>query len=189
MERIQHVGRLLAGDCEAMQSTVCAEIEGLDFPFDTQCTVGIDKSDHVMIDLDLPEIEDVIPELQFTALKNGTMREVKRKEVDRNEAYATLVTGIAFTIAGAAFAGAPTLLFATVAARTQRQIRGSIDVVDTYVYEVRFPRDAFESIDAPNLDPLSMLCAFPCRIQVTPRKMLKKLSPPDWHLNPETVSM
>jgi hypothetical protein len=95
-----------------------------------------------MIDNDLPEIEDTIPETRLNVLKNGTLKEVRRKATDRNSAYATVVTGIAFTVAATALAAAPTLRIVTVEGHTQRKGRGSLEAVNTSVYEVRFPLEA-----------------------------------------------
>lgn len=68
-ERIVFVQRLLRGDAEAVEQSVLGEIEDLDFPFESECSVAVDEEDHVLIDVDLSEIEDVIPETRNNVLK------------------------------------------------------------------------------------------------------------------------
>lgn len=179
-DRIAEGRRLLAGQPEAVERAVSAGVADLDFPFEAECAVGIDEEDHATIDVDLPEIEDVIPETRYTVLKNGTLKEVKRKAVDRNEGYAFLVTGIAFTVAATAFASAPTLRFVTVAGHTQRKSRLSLDVDDTYVYEVRFHREALNAISVGTLDPIEAIRGLPSRIDAASNGTLKKIPNPKW---------
>ena len=133
-----------------------------------------------MIDIDLPEIEDVIPETRYTVSKDGTLKEVKRKAADRNQTYATLVAGIAFAVAATAFAAAPSLRAVTVAGHTQRKNRNSLDAVDTYVYEVRFPRDAFVKLAPSSLEPVEAMLRLPSRIEMSATGVLKKLAEPKW---------
>jgi hypothetical protein len=178
--RIAELKRLLVGELDAVERAVSEQVAQLDFPFEADCAIGVDDEDHVMIDIDLPEIEDVVPETELSVLKDGSLKEVKRKASARNEAYGTLVIGIAFTVAASAFSSAPTLRTVTVAGHTQRKSRTSLDAVDAYVYEVRFRREAFASLDGRRLDPMDAVRRLDSRIDIAPNGVLKKLPEPSW---------
>lgn len=179
-QRIAELRRLVMGEVDAIEQAVSASIEEIDFPFEALCAVAVDDEDHVLIDVDLPEIEDVIPETQLRALKNGTLSEKKRKVSERNELYAELVCGIAFAIAATTLSSAPTVAYVTVAGRTQRQKRASTDLNDDYVYEVKIPRAFFSATDANGFDPVDALRKLPSRIQVAANGALKTVQAPAW---------
>ncbi len=179
-ERISELRRVLAGDAEAVEAAITSAVELLDFPFEAECAVRVEEEGTVVIDVDLPEIEDVIPETQFKVLKNGTLKEVKRKASDRNAAYASLVTGIAFHVAASALAAAPTVQSITVAGHTQRKSRSALEVTDTYVFEVRLARDAFDCLDGATLDPVALIQRLPSRIELGANGALKRITAPPW---------
>lgn len=134
----------------------------------------------MLIDVDLPEIEDVVPEEELRVLKDGSLTEKKRKVADRNQLYAELVCGIAVAIAANAVCAAPTLRAATVAGRTQRAKRGSGLVEDSYVYEVKLPRALLASFDAVAGDPLEAFRCAGARMQVNANGSLRTIAPPQW---------
>lgn len=179
-QRIAGVRHLVLGEIDAIDQAVTSAIEGIDFPFEALCAVAVDDEDHVFIDVDLPEIEDVVPETQLRALKSGALSEKKRKASERNELYAELVCGIAFAIAATSLSAAPTLTRVTVAGRTQRQKRASLYVEDDYVYEVEIPRAFFSTLKLDTLDPVESLRRLPSRIQVASNGALKKIVAPRW---------
>jgi hypothetical protein len=178
--RIAELRLLIAGDLGAVERAVSASVEALDFPFEADCAVGVDEAGVVVIDIDLPEIEDVIPETRYNVLKNGALKEVKRAAKERNEAYATLVTGIAHTVAATALATAPSLQSVTVAGHTQRKSRNDFEAKDTYVFEARFSRDAIARISSGTLEPVSSIQRLPSRIELGANGALRRISEPDW---------
>ena len=179
-ERIAAMRKLLEGDLEAVASAATQAIEELDFPFEAECAVAADDEDHVIIDVDLPEIEDVIPETELRARKDGTLSEVKRKVADRNHAYAELACGIALVISATAFAAAPSVMRVTVAGRTQRAKRGSDAVVDNYVYEVTLERELFAHFDRARATPIDILRRAGARMQMSANGGLRTISKPGW---------
>jgi hypothetical protein len=179
-QRIAELRHLMAGQIDAIEQAVTSRIEAIDFPFEAVCAVAVDDEDHVLIDVDLPEIEDVVPETQLRALKSGALSDKKRKVSERNELYAELVCGIAFAIAATAFSAAPTLSRVTVAGRTQRQKRASLYVEDDYVYEVEIPRAVFTDKELGRLDPVDTLRRLRSRLQLAANGALKKIAAPAW---------
>jgi hypothetical protein len=179
--RVEAVRRLLRGDADMVHAATSAALEQLDFPFETECEILVDDEDHLMIDVDLPEIEDVIPETRYKALKDGTLKEAKRKVSERNQAYSELVCGIALAVAATALSAAPTLTHVTVAGRTQRPLRGGVGIDDAYVFETKLPRELFSKLPPQGLNSVETLAKLPTtRVQVLSNGSLKKISPPDW---------
>ena len=130
------------------------------------------------VDLDLPEIEDVIPETRLTVLKSGATKETKRKTEERNGAYVRLVGGICLAVAATAFAAAPTVAFVVIAAYTQRKKRGGADIEDAYVIEARIPREAIAAMNAKSDAPLDVLVRCQTRVDPAANLGLKKIAQP-----------
>jgi|GEM_PF-6801986 len=61
-KRIEWVQKLLAGDLQEMDHTIAEVLTGLQLPFKTHCDYFLHEADTVCLHVDLPEIEDVIPE-------------------------------------------------------------------------------------------------------------------------------
>jgi hypothetical protein len=179
-ERITALRAALMGDPEAIEDAVTAHIEGIDFPFETECRVAVDDEDHVLIDLDLPEIEDVVPETEYKVLKNGTLKEAKRKVGERNAAYAELVCGLTMTIGAAALSAAPTLAAVSIAACTQRQKRASVELEDAYVIEVKLTRSSLQGVQGATVDPVAFIRRVPSRLVQMANGSLKKIPAPAW---------
>ncbi|RUO92052.1 DUF4236 domain-containing protein [Corallococcus sp. AB018] len=179
-ERIEFARRILDGEVEAVEEAVSTCLEELDFPFETQARVGVDDSLRAYILLDLPEIEDVIPEVKSRALANGTVKEVRRTRQDRNADYLTLVSGLALQLGRSAFCAGPTLQTIHVAAYTQRRPRGTGAVRDEYVYEVALERKESARWAAATVDPLEVFNVAKGRYDLRDNQELKAISPPDW---------
>jgi hypothetical protein len=178
-QRVAWAKRLVSGELEAIEDTIAETLADLDFPFDTRCAVGIEHPESAFVALDLPEIEDVIPETRYQVLKSGQLKEVKRKPDERNAAYARLVSGLAFTIAASAFAAAPTLDAVLISAYTQRKRRGATTTEDQYVYEARIRRGVFAT-GMTEGDPIELLLAQETRLDWGGKGELKKIDPPAW---------
>lgn len=154
-------------------------LSDLDFPFETECIVGVSESDHVFLNLDLPEIEDVISEHAYRVLKNGTIRQTARKRSQRFREYASLVAGLAVLMAATAFAAAPTVNVVSLGAYTQRKKRGQI--VDDYVIDMSVTRDQFENMDDPQTaDPIPFILRCGANFRQKQSLELSSLDPPKW---------
>lgn len=178
--RIAALRLLLDGDPEAIDDAVCAELEALDFPFETFCSVGVRDAVSVMLAVDLPEIEDVIPETTERLLANGTVKETKRTRADRFGDYAQLVCGLALQLARAAFAAAPTLECVVVGGYTQRRQRGTGAIADEWVFDLQLERSIIERLDPASVDPVALVGRVPGRIDLRPTMELKRIDAPCW---------
>lgn len=178
-QRIRGLEKLLAGDRETVDEAVQSVLEELDFPFEALCAASTMTGSTVVVAVDLPEIEDVIPETRLKALKQGTVKEVRRTQRERKEAWGQLVLGIALQIARTICAVAPTVQIVRLAGYTQRRQRSGA-IADEWVYEFAFERQFLAQLDPSTFDPTTLLKAPQSRILVAPDSSLKKIPPPEW---------
>ncbi|MGN0995339.1 MAG: DUF4236 domain-containing protein [Candidatus Ventricola sp.] len=96
----------------------------------------------VMIDLDLPEIEDM-PQDKLTELADGTLKIKKKTQKESRADYQTCVFGLGAYVAAHVLNLAPAARQAVVSAYTQRRNEKTGDVEDVFIYSVVYTRDAF----------------------------------------------
>lgn len=179
--------RLVEGDVEALEDAVADTMTDLDFPFEATCDVAIQEDRTVCLHVDLPEIEDVIPETRGQVLKDGHVRQVKRTVSEKNGGYAHLVTGLALFIVNETLVVSPALQTVRIAAYTQRKKRGSQEQTDTYVYDITLSRNQIESIDFATVEPASFVAARAIVFEQKSNLELKALRRPSWTLDFEEI--
>ena len=178
--RLALLTKLIEGDAEQSAATLSASLEALDFPFETDVEFHVDDDGRsVDVLVDLPEIEDCIPEKRQKAQKNGTTREVRRTKAERFALYATLVIGLGVAIATRTFCVLPAARSVRLAAFTQRRARGTSTVEDQFIYEMTLPREEAEDLDL-HQGPFELLRFIDCRMDLDPSGNFRKLAPPAW---------
>lgn len=178
-ERIAATQQLLTGNREAVDDAVQAVLEELDFPFEATCAASALAGHTVVVAVDLPAIEDIIPEVRFKALKNGTIKQVRRSRRERNDAWRHLVLGIALQIGRTVCAAAPSIQVVKVAGYTQRRQRSGV-VADEWVYELVVDRHFLADLRPDTVDPSSILRLPNVRVIPGSDGDLKKIPPPAW---------
>jgi hypothetical protein len=178
-ERIGVTQQLLIGNREAVDDAVQAVLEDLDFPFEATCAASALAAHTVIVAVDLPEIEDIIPEVRFKALKNGTIKQVRRSRRERNDAWRHLVLGIALQIGRTVCAAAPSIQHVKVAGYTQRRQRSGA-IADEWVYDLIFDRHFLAGLQPETVDPPSILRLPGVRVMPGSDGDLKKIPPPAW---------
>ncbi len=179
-QRVAWCERLVQGDEEAIHEALSETLVDLDFAFEAECRVCLENQKTAYLLLDLPEIEDVIPELRQQVLKDGRVRSLKRKATERNGDYAVLVGGLVLWMARWCFVASPTLQNVTVAAYTQRKKRRSSDVGDEYVIIAPLERERLAPLDPAAVDPIPWLINAGSDLEQTSTLRLKKMKPPVW---------
>lgn len=179
-ERVALVRRALERDLSAIQTLATRALESADFPFETECEVAIEDAATSYVRLDLPEIEDVIPEMRLKALKSGALKEVRRKKSERCDAYAHLAMGLGFHVAGSVFSAAPAMEVVHVVAYTQRKQRRSDRIGDDYVYELAITRWFYTAMDRRSADPLKAAADLRARFERRKDGEFKSIDPPTW---------
>lgn len=173
------VARLRRGEQHVVDVVLSQAFEALDFPFEAGVSFVVD-GDRVLLQLDLPEIEDLVPETQGKALKSGEIRQIKRKKSDRQALYATAVAGVCLMVAGTALASAPSISTVVVAAYTQRKLRGSARIGDDYIIVKSVDRESLRVFDKRQGDPVQFLYGCSGAMQLSETFVFRGLTPPDW---------
>ena len=177
--RVAATQQLLTGNREAVDDAVQAVLEDLDFPFEATCAASALAGHTVIVAVDLPEIEDIIPEVRFKALKNGTIKQVRRSRRERNDAWRHLVLGIALQIGRTVCAAAPSIQHVKVAGYTQRRQRSGV-IADEWVYDLVLDRHFLAGLRPETVAPSSLLKLPSVRVMPGADGDLKKIPPPAW---------
>lgn len=179
-DRIARLERLLRGDPVAVEEEVAWSLQEIVCPFDASARVAAPDASVVYLLVDLPEIEDILPETKQKVLKDGTVKEIKRPKGERLAGYSRLVCGLAFLLGRTCFAACPTADLVHIAAYTQRRQRKTGEIDDDYVYDVALPRAVSASLDHGAMDPVAELQRLEGRIKRTSSGDLGKITPPPW---------
>ena len=134
------------------------------------------ESEHcLMVDLDLPEIED-LPTQVATQLANGNLKIKDKTQKQLRFEYAECVFGLAVYVSANLMNASPDIEAVIVSGYTQRRNKAG-DICDDYIYSVRFSREAFYRIDYETMDPETFCLSFENRCNVTQTKMFKVIEP------------
>lgn len=178
--RIEELEALLAGEREVSEVAVADELGLLDFPFETDCRFEIPAPTLVRLAVDLPEIEDVIPDTAERALKDGRVKTVNRTRKDQQRDYAALVTGLGLQLAAAVLAASPIFDRVVIAAYTQRRESKTGLLQDEWVYELELERGVMVALNPATADPIAVATKAPGRIDLRPNFDLRSIRAPSW---------
>jgi hypothetical protein len=136
----------------------------------------------VMIDVDLPEIEE-LPRKTAAVPARGYKLSIKELPATRlQQLYMRHVHGIGFRIIGEAFAVLPKAEEVVLSGYSQRPDKGTGEAQDQYLYSVRVRRPEWERINFANLDdvdPIEALGRFDIRREITKTGLFKAIVPFD----------
>lgn len=136
----------------------------------------------VMIDVDLPEIEE-LPRKTAAVPARGYKLSIKELPVTRyQQLFMRHVHGIGFRIIGEAFAMLPKAEEVVLSGYSQRPDKGTGEVQDQYLYSVRVRRHEWAGINFANLDdvdPAEALGRFDIRREITKTGLFKVIVPFD----------
>ncbi|MDO5377248.1 MAG: DUF4236 domain-containing protein [Clostridia bacterium] len=138
-------------------------------------TQALEGKAAVMIDLDLPEIEDM-PTDKLTELADGTLKIKKKSQRECREDYKTCVFGLGEYVAGSVFALLPAASKAVVSAYTQRRDEKTGERYDAFIYSVIFEREAFQKGYQAG-DPCAFCSGFESRFYILSSGVMKQIQP------------
>jgi len=181
---IQHrieVGRLT--DPEVMQEFLSEALGRIEWPRETNLSFEIrDGGGTALLDVDLPEIED-IPTEEATPAARGLRIIVKqRSDTRRRKEYATHVHAVTFRVIGETFVTLPTVREVVCSGFSQRVDRATGRVRDEYLLSVRVSRADWERVDFANLPAIDLpacLAAFDLRREMTSTGIFRPIEPFD----------
>lgn len=134
----------------------------------------------VMIDVDLPEIEE-LPRKTAAVPARGYKLSIKELAATRlQQLYMRHVHGIGFRIVGEAFAVLPKAEEVVLSGYSQRPDKATGEVQSQYLYSVRVQRPEWGRINFANLDdvdPVEALGRFDIRREVSKTGLFKEIVP------------
>ena len=169
----QAMGQLKANEAEAAIESWLEEAEA-PIGFELQTEVLEDKG-VIMIDLDLPEIEDM-PLGKLAELADGTVKIKKKTKKEQYEDYRTCVFGLGEYVASHVFAIVPQAKKIVVSAYTQRRDEKTGENLDVFIYSVVFDRADFKR-DYQELNPYDFCSELPSRFYVLASGVMKSIVP------------
>ena len=135
----------------------------------------VEEKGLVMIDLDLPEIEDM-PQNALSELADGTVKIKKKTKKQQYADYRTCVFGLGEYVASHAFNVVPQAKKIVVSAYTQRRDEKTGDLLDVFIYSVVFEREAFTE-GYQEQDPYEFCGGLKSRFYVLASGVMKEIAP------------
>ena len=139
----------------------------VDFAYD-------ESNGKILIDLDLPEIED-IPDQKIVLTSTGKKSIRLKGQTDLRTDYVHCIFGLAAYVAFAIFNISLKIKNVEISGFTQRKEKNSAVATDQYVFVVDFSRDLFSTIDFSKLSALQVMDLFPRHFNMTKGYELKQI--------------
>ena len=163
-------------DASAVERRIDDWLDRLTLPveFDVQYEFG--PAGTLMMDLDLPEIED-LPEQKAVETADGAVRPKAKSLRELREEYQICVLGLAVFFASYMFAASSGIGQVLISGYTQRRDRKTGEMEDCYIFSVAFEREAFERAGVADEDPRKFCDRFRSRINVLSTGEFKRIEP------------
>ena len=167
----------------AMEIVLEENLLDIVWPRETELSTEIrDDGRLVMVDIDLPEIEE-LPRKTAAIPARGYKLSIKELPVTRHQQlYMRHIHGIGFRVIGEIFSVLPKAEEVVLSAYTQRPDKATGDILDQYLYSVRVNRRDWDGIDfsnLPDVDAAEALGRFDIRRDVTKTGALREIDPFD----------
>lgn len=174
----EYLKNIIAGDEECVCNDIDLWFSELEMPFECNISYDYRKNENLLlIDLDLPEIED-FPNQKAVQLANGNMKLKDKTQTELYCDYKNYVFGLALFVVGHIFNISPKIHKIIISAYTQRRDKkGQIN--DDYVYSIKFVRDKLSEMDLIKGDSFNMCMNFENRCNVNANNSLKTIEPYD----------
>ncbi len=168
-------------DPEAMADYLEYVISTIDWPRETFVSLDVqDVGKKIMLDVDLPEIEDM-PKKYASVAKSGLKLNIKnRSDTQTRKDYMSHIHGIGFRVIGETFTHLPTVEQVVLSAFSQRLNPATGGISDEYLYSVRVGRSQWNQINFANLnqvDVIESLASFELRRKMTTTGIFKPIEP------------
>ena len=148
----------------------------LEMPF--ECDINyeyIKEKKLLLMDLDLPEIED-FPNKKAIQLASGNMKLQNKTQADLYNDYKNYVFGLALFIVGHIFNISPNIYNITISGYTQRRNKTG-DIKDEYIYSIKFERKILSQYNIVKEDSYNLCMKFENRCNVGANDSLKTIEP------------
>lgn len=175
-EAMSHSKNIINGDEETINDEVEAFLSEIELPLEFNINYSYSKSDSsLLIDLDLPEIEDM-PSDVATQLASGMKKMKPKTKQEMKDDYKQFVFGFALFLTSHLFNISPKIHTIVISGYTQRRDKTG-EVKDDYIYSMIFEREKFKKYN-PLEENLIYICnSFKNRCNVDMYSNFKPIEP------------
>ena len=167
----------LSGSENFVHSKIDSFLKALVLPVDFSVNYDyMQDKGNLMVDLDLPEIEN-LPKEKANILASGKLSIKSKTQKESREDYLRCVVGLAFFFSGSFFNITTNINKILVSGYTQRLNNKSGAVENQYVYSVLFDRAKFAELAIKNIDPCTAVATFRNVIDVSKASEMKAIKP------------
>ena len=138
-------------------------------------TEAVPEKRLMMVDLDLPEIENM-PADRLAQLADGTVKIKKKTQKELREDYRTCVFGLGQFVAGSVMALVPAVEKVAVSAYTTRRSEKTGEAEDVFIYSVVYEREKMAAVCAQD-DPCAACGELRSRYILLASGLLKPIAP------------
>ena len=162
------------GDEDTIENMVSSFMNNLELAYDVRVNYEL-EDDTLYVDLDLPEIEELSRD--YPAYNNGKIITKRKTAAQMREEYARLVLSLGIFLSSGYFNVSPYIRQVVMSAFTTVRDRNG-DLIDQYLYSVKYLREAYEESDLSELeDPYQFLLQFENRINMSTAYNFKAIKP------------
>ena len=175
-EAISHFKGLINGDEEVINNEVEKLLTGIELPLEFNINYSYTKSNSsLLIDLDLPEIENMPAETAMQ-LASG-MKKIKPKtKQELKDDYKQFVFGFALFLTSHLFNISPKIGSIIISGYTQRRSKNG-DLKDDYIYSIIFEREEFKKYNPIEDNTIYICNSFKNRCNVDMYSNFKSIEP------------
>lgn len=172
------IERALTGDATYIEGEVERWFEACELPLsiDAQYEYQSDCRT-LLVDLDLPEIED-LPQEKLVQLKSGVVKSKAKTQKELRGEYVQCVFGFCVFVLTSLLSISPAIDSMVLSAYTQRPDKNG-DIVDDYIVSMKVSRDAICGLHVEDFDPKELCLGFETRCKMTQTGIFKAIAPFD----------
>ena len=164
----------IEGDEDTIENMVSSFMNNLELAYDVRVNYEL-EDDILYVDLDLPEIEDL--DRSYPAYNNGKIVYKRKTMADMKEEYARLVLSLGVFLTANYFNVSSYIDQVVMSAFTSVRDKSG-DMVDQYLYSVKYMRETFENCDLSEVEDLyQFLLQFENRINMSAAYNFKAIKP------------
>ena len=164
----------IEGDEDTIENFVGSFMGNLDLAYDLRANYEL-EDDALYVDLDLPEIENI--NTNYPVVKDLKLVYKKKTNAELKEEYARTVLSLAIFLSANFFNVSPYITTVVFSGFTTIRNKDG-DLVDQYIYSVKFTRDVFENTDLSKIDePYEFVLQFQNRINMSKTYTFKAIKP------------
>ena len=165
---------MIEGDEDTIENMISSFMNNLELAYDVRVNYELEEN-ILYADLDLPEIEDLIKE--YPVYSRGEVVFKKKTMSQLKEEYAKMVLSLGVFLTANYFNISSYIDEVVMSAFTTVRDRNG-DLVDQYLYSIRYDRDTFEKTKLSDVDDLyEFMMQFTNRINLSANNTFKAIKP------------